>query len=393
MAIPESKLSPAAISRRSAMWTAVRSAIGAMAAAPLMQGLAEAQSRGELVAGPPRTADTMLASLTDGVFINANESPLGPCTAAKAALDRVPGLAGRYGMSFVGDFEKLYAAQNGLQPEHVKAHPGSFVPLRTAALAFASDTRPMAYCTPTFDSGFFGAGGQPIVKVIKVPVDARRRVDVRAMLAAAPNAGAFYICNPNNPTGLVTSYADIQWLLANKPKDAKIVIDEAYIHFSSTARSGFDLVREGQDVIVLRTFSKIYGLAGLRCGVAVARKDILDRMLGYGDNVMPMPALVAAEASLMDPNLVPARKAYNDRAREDLYAWFRARKLDYIPSEANFTMVRVGRPGAAVMKALADKRVFVSGGRGVGEDWVRVSFGAPAEMDAFKTALGAVLSA
>ncbi len=381
------------VSRRAALWGALRSVIGSVVAAPLLQGTASAQGRGAQVAGPPRTADTMLGSLTDGVFINANENPLGPCTAAKAALERVPGLAGRYGMSFESDFEKLYASQNGLKPENVKAHPGSFVPLRTAALAFCSDTRPMAYCTPTFDSGFYGANRQPIVKVVKVSVDKAYKVDVRAMLAAAPNAGAFYICNPNNPTGTVTTIEDIKWLLANKPKDSIILVDEAYIHFSDTAVSAFDLVKTGQDVVVLRTFSKIYGLAGLRVGVAVARKDILDKMLGYGDNVMPMPALVAAEASLMDPAIIPTRKAYNSKIRSDLYAYFKAKGLTYIPSEGNFTMVKVGKDGDMVMKALAEKRVFISGGRGVGTDWVRVSMGTPVEMDAFKKALDGVLSA
>jgi histidinol-phosphate aminotransferase len=376
------------LSRRAAMWGALR----ALAAAPLLPAAARAQSRGAVTPGPAREAGVMLASLTDGVYINANESPLGPCAAARTALERTPVLAGRYGMSFEADLEKLFAAQNGLKPENVKAHPGSFVPLRTAALAFASDSRPMAYCTPTFDSGFFGANGKAMVKVVKVPLDAQHRVDVRAMLAAAPNAGAFYICNPNNPTGLVTSDEDIRWLLANKPKDAKVLVDEAYIHFSSTARSALDLVRDGQDVIVTRTFSKIYGLAGLRCGLAVARKDILDQMLGYGDNVMPMPAVVAAEASLMSPGVLAERKAYNDAVRADLYAWFDRQGLTYIPSEANFTMVKTGKPADAVVKALAAKRVFISGSRGIGEDWVRVSFGAPAEMTAFKTALGAVLA-
>lgn len=376
------------VSRRGALWGALR----ALAVAPFLPQSAQAQSRGTVVAGPARQAQAMLASLTDGIYINANESPLGPCAAARTALERTPLLAGRYGMSFEADLEKLFATQNGLKPENVKAHPGSFVPLRTAALAFASDRRPMVYGAPTFDSGFFGAGEQPIVKVVKVPLDSQHRIDVRALLTAAPDAGAFYICNPNNPTGLVTSYEDIQWLLAHKPKDAKVLVDEAYIHFSNTARSAIDLVREGQDVVVTRTFSKIYGLAGLRCGVAIARKDILDQMLGYGDNVMPMPAVVAAEASLMEPRLVAERKAFNDRAREDLYAYFRARNLTYIPSEANFTMVKVGKPTATVIKALAERRVFVSGGRGIGDDWVRVSFGAPAEMDAFKTALTAVLA-
>jgi histidinol-phosphate aminotransferase len=94
----------------------------------------------------------------------------------------------------------------------------------------------------------------------------------------------------------------------------------------------------------------------------------------------------------MSAGMVAERKAYNDAVRADLYAWFRAQGLAYIPSEANFTMVKVGKPADAVVKALAEKRVFISGSRGIGEDWVRVSFGAPAEMAAFKTALSAVLT-
>jgi histidinol-phosphate aminotransferase len=115
-------------------------------------------------------------------------------------------------------------------------------------------------------------------------------------------------------------------------------------------------------------------------------------MLGYGDNVMPMPACVAAEASLMNPTLIAERKAYNDAVRADLYAYLRTQGLTYIPSEANFTMIKVGKPAEMVIKALADKRVFISGNRGVGEDWVRVSMGTPDEMAKFKTALTSVLT-
>ncbi|MEI9890087.1 MAG: hypothetical protein WDN45_05115 [Caulobacteraceae bacterium] len=102
--------------------------------------------------------------------------------------------------------------------------------------------------------------------------------------------------------------------------------------------------------------------------------------------------MVAAEASLMSPGVVAERKAYADAVRADLYAWFRAQGLTYIPSEANFTMVKTGKPADGVVKALAARRVFISGSRGIGEDWVRVSLGTPAEMAAFKTALGAVLT-
>ena len=85
------------------------------------------------------------------------------------------------------------------------------------------------------------------------------------MLAAAPNAGVFYICNPNNPTGTMTPHSDIEYLVANKPKDSVVVVDEAYIHFTD-APSTLDFVKAGKDVIVLRTFSKAFGLAGIRCG-------------------------------------------------------------------------------------------------------------------------------
>ncbi len=365
--------------------------LGSLAAAPVLAQAAPLRGRGDPVAGAPRGAGELLASLGDGIFINANESPLGPCPAARAELARIPPIAGRYGMSFAADLEALFAAQNGLKPENVTAHPGSYVPLRHAALTYASDTRPLAYCTPTFDSGFFGADNQPIVKTVTIPHDRQHRIDVRALLAAAPNAGAYYICNPNNPTGLVTSAEDIAWLLANKPADAKLIIDEAYIHFSD-APSAIDLVRQGKDVIVLRTFSKIYGLAGLRCGLVIARKDLLEPMKRYGVNVMPMAAVVAAQASLADPDLLPMRKAYNAKVRDDLYAFFERLKLDYIPSRASFAMVHVGRPGTEVATKLAEQRIHVSRQRGDMVNWIRVSFGTPEEMAAFKAAFERIMA-
>ena len=89
------------------------------------------------------------------------------------------------------------------------------------------------------------------------------------MIKADPDAGAYYVCNPNNPSGTVTPRKDIEYLLANKKKDAVVVIDEAYIHFSEHAQPASDLVAQGKDVVVLRTFSKIYGMAGIRAGFAM----------------------------------------------------------------------------------------------------------------------------
>src|SRR5437016_11381337 len=99
-----------------------------------------------------------------------------------------------------------------------------------------------------------------------------------SMPAAAPDAGLFYVCTPNNPTGTLTPHSAIEELLAQKPKGSVVLVDEAYIHFADLAATAIDLVKAGQDIIVLRTFSKIYGMAGLRCGAAIARPDLLEKL-------------------------------------------------------------------------------------------------------------------
>ena len=376
-------MSDSALSRRMMMRGALAIA-GAAGAGPALA------QRGRKVALPddPRG---MVATLTDGVFINSNENPLGPCAAALEALSGLDPLAGRYGMAFAAQLERLFARQNGLAAEQVQVHPGSFMPLRSVALSFSSKDRPVTYFEPTFDAGFLGRENRAITRAVPVALGGDYAGDVRKLLAAAPQAGVYYLCNPNNPTGLVTSRADIEWLLANKPAGSVLLIDEAYIQYSD-AQSCLDLVAKGADVLVTRTFSKIYGLAGLRCGLIAGRRDLLDAMADYGVNITPMPAVVAAEASLLDPDLVPRRKAYNKAVRDDLFAWADARGLRYLPSQASFAMLHVGRPGADVTAALAEQKIFIGGPRKYMDDWVRVSFGTPAEMQAFKLALAKLLA-
>ncbi|WP_311266978.1 aminotransferase class I/II-fold pyridoxal phosphate-dependent enzyme [Sphingobium sp. WCS2017Hpa-17] len=365
----------------------IRGAIAAAGTAGAAPALAQ---RGRKVALPEDPAG-MVSTLTDAVYINSNENPLGPCPAALEALSGLDRLSGRYGMAFAAQLERLFARQNGLKPEEVQVHPGSYMTLRSVALTYSSQDRPIAFFEPTFDSGFMGKGNKVVTSAVPIPLSGDFRGDLRQMLAAASNAGVYYICNPNNPTGLVTPRADIEWLLANKPAGSLLLIDEAYIHFSD-APSCLDLVAKGADVLVTRTFSKIYGLAGLRCGLIAGRKDLLDGMADYGVNITPMPAVVAAEASLLDPRLLPDRKAYNKAVRDDLFAWLDQRGIRYLPSEGSFAMIHVGRPGADVTAALASQKIFIGGARKHMDDWVRVSFGTPAEMQAFKLAFAKVMA-
>ena len=351
----------------------------AAAGAPLLG--AAAATAAPLADGP----EAMLGSLTDAVYINANENPYGPCPAALQALTRTNVLSGRYGMPLGPQVGALFARQNGLSPEMVAVHPGSFVPLRAACLAYSSAERPVAYFEPTFDSGFRGIGGKPLTGAVTLPLGADYQADPKALLAAAPTAGVYYLCNPNNPTGTVTPRAAIEALLANKPKGSIVLIDEAYIHYAD-AQSCLDLVAAGADVLVLRTFSKIYGLAGLRIGLVAGRPDLLAPLDHFANNFVALPAAVAAEASLLDPALVPARKAENARVRAGVEQWLTARGVRYVPSQTNFMMVHVGRPGGEVQAALARERVFISGPRPHMPDWVRITIGSAAEMDKFKGA-------
>ncbi|MDE2620038.1 MAG: aminotransferase class I/II-fold pyridoxal phosphate-dependent enzyme [Sphingomonadales bacterium] len=357
------------------------------ATAPLA-GLFQAAAAG--AATPGAGPAGMIASLTDAVYINANENPLGPCPDALAVLKQVPALSGRYGMALSGQLAALFARQNGLSADCVAVYPGSFVPLRAAGLAFSSAERPVAYHEPTFDNGFIGSDGKPLTGVVALPRDAAGHGSLGALLAAAPQAGIYYLCNPNNPTGTITPRTEIEALLANKPAGAILLVDEAYIHYSE-AQTCLDLVARGADVLVLRTFSKIYGLAGLRIGLVAGRPDLLARLTRYAENFPPMPAVLAATASLLDPALVPARRAENARVRAGVERWLAARGIRYMPSAASFMMVHVGRPGEQVQAALAREGVVISGPRKHMADWVRISIGTAAEMERFKAAFAKVM--
>ena len=171
------------------------------------------------------------------------------------------------------------ATTEHVKPEYVMPYPGSGTPLANLVPAFTSPTRSWVMASPGYGSGASKDIGN---KVIKVPLRKDYSHDVEAMIKADPNAGVYYICNPNNPTGTMTPRKDMEYILANKKKDAILVVDEAYIHFSGRDSMSTDLVRQDKDVVVLRTFSKIYGMAGLRAGMAYARPDLLAQLAKFG---------------------------------------------------------------------------------------------------------------
>lgn len=326
----------------------------------------------------------------DGVMIDSNENPLGPSQPARDAISSIIPLGGRYLDNLTDELIHTFAQQESLDPKSVDLFAGSTPPLHFGVLAFASPQRSYVGADPGYEAGprVAEAAG---ARVIQVPLTKTYAHDVKAMLAAAPDAGLFYICNPNNPTGTLTSHSDIEYLVENKPKGSIVMVDEAYIHLCD-APSALDFVKASKDVIVLRTFSKAYGMAGLRCGFAMGRPDLLEKIRERsGWNFMPVTALVAASASLKDPSLVPERRRINASVRQETFEWLDRNGYSYIASVSNCFLLDTKRPAKQVIDAMAQQKVFIGRIWPIMPTCTRITVGTHEEMERFRAALQKVM--
>ena len=334
---------------------------------------------------------SMVANMpADAVKINANENPLGPCPEAAEAIYGVIKKGGRYLYEETFGFAKTLADQEGVKPDYVQPWGGSSAPLHQAVMAFTSKDRPFIIADPGYEAGeraakFIGSG------IIRVPL--RKGTfdhDVKAMAAASPTAGLIYICNPNNPTGSITKRSDIEWLVKNKPAGSVVLLDEAYMHLT-TQQSGMEWVAADKDVIILRTFSKLYGMAGLRAGAAIARPDLLAKIQPYTAGALAVTGMVGAHASLKVKGLVAERRKIIGDVREDTLGFISKKGFKFVPTESNKFMVDVRMPGEEFAAKMRDEHIYV--GR-VWKSWpthVRVSIGTSEEMAKFKTAFSKIM--
>lgn len=328
----------------------------------------------------------------DAVKINANEFPDGPSERALAALMAAAQKGNRYQYPETAELVKAAAALEGLEPEHFAVYPGSSLALHHAVIAFTSPTRAIVVAEPGYEAAATAATfiGAPVVRV---PLRADASHDLPAMLAAskAQPVGLVYVCNPNNPTGTATPRAEIDALVAAAPPGSIVLLDEAYIHLSDEPR-GVDFVRAGKNVVVLRTFSKIYGMAGIRAGFALGRKDLLAKMTPWNAGAMPATATAAAHAALGETALIAARKRANAERRADLMRFFDAHGFRYTPSVANHLMVDARKPTLEVITALKQQNVYVGRPWPVWPTHVRISIGSAPDMERFKEAFLVVVA-
>lgn len=330
------------------------------------------------------------------ILLNSNENPYGPSPMALEALGEARSVAMRYPDYWADQVHEKLGAFHGVDPEMVVVTCGSTEVLKLAAQAFLGPGRRLVLAEPTFEAIAFYAK-QTGAEVYKVPVTADYRHDLEAMARAAQERpGLVYICNPNNPTGTVVAKAAVEKFLTQVPRQSLVLVDEAYYHYADDPAYGTLLgaVTPGSNVVVARTFSKIYGMAGLRLGYALARKELMELMRPHqvieSWNVM---ACAAALASLEDAQWAERNQGWNRAARESLVEAMGKRGRSVIPSQANFVCVHVGRPVREVIAAFRERGISIGRPFAGLPEHARISLGSPEEMEKFVAVFDEVMAA
>lgn len=333
----------------------------------------------------------------DTVWINGNEFPEGPPQASVEAMARIIGGSNRYHYQEFPAFYAALAASQGLSANQILVGAGSSEILHAAVEAFTSPTVPLITPQPTYEAVPELAKYKG-VPVRETPLTSKMAPDVKRLAAEAEKAGGglIYICNPNNPTSAITPSDDLAWLAANLPQNTYVLVDEAYLHYATSpeASSAFQYVKEGKNVIVARTFSKIYGMAGLRVGYAAAPPELIQRMTHYRNNVISIVSVRAVLAALeLGPKLLDERKAKIVHTRDELCAWLSQRKVGFIPPQANFIMIETGRDAKQMQAAMLAKGVAIGRPFPALNHMIRVSIGTDAEMEKFRRVFTEVMAA
>ncbi|GAC1652915.1 MAG: pyridoxal phosphate-dependent aminotransferase [Acidobacteriaceae bacterium] len=317
--------------------------------------------------------------------LNSNENAYGAFPSVRALPN--PFLdSNRYPFRADDALAEMLASQHRVRPEQVILGCGSTETIKTAVAAFTSPTRKLVMAAPTFEAAEIHAkaNGAPVVHV---PLTRDYSHDLDAMANAAQSAGLIYICNPNNPTASLTPRRDLEAFLARVPKDTMVLIDEAYHDFVPTGadyKSFLDAPVNDDRLIVARTFSKIYGLAGLRLGYGVAATEMAEKMRyqSQSDSVNIF-AIRCATAALRDSSAHSLAANRNAMDREEFMRQCAMRKLGAIPSAANFVMIETGRPVRQVIEHFRQHDVLVGRPFPPYSTHLRVSLGQPWEMQSF----------
>jgi histidinol-phosphate aminotransferase len=322
------------------------------------------------------------------IMLNSNEGAYGPFPEALDAIAAAVPELNRYPDPTGAPLAEQLAAHYGFRPEHLIVENGSTILLFVLAAALLEPGDDLVYPWPSFPQ-YPNCALHARARPIAVPLR-DHRMDVEAMRAAiTPRTRMVILCSPNNPTGAAVSHAELEYLVKSLPPGVVLVCDEAYAEYADDFAHGLDYAREGRPVCVLRTFSKVYGLAGARAGFGIGPPPLMDALrrvqLTFPLNNL---ALAAAQASLPLQERVAERARLNALGRERFYAGFSRLGLEFVPSQANFVLVDVGRDALEVSRQLTRRGILVRPGSQYNyPTHVRVTVGLPEENELLLAAL------
>ena len=349
-----------------------------------------------LVGGLEAFATTVPARpLFDGSIakLDSNENPYGPSNRVRKTLTDTFDQACRYPFQALGGLVEMIAEKEGVPTDHIVVTGGSTEGLKAAGLTYLAGGGEIIAADPTFQAMInyaetFGAHAH------RVPVDAAMGHDLETMaLRVTAQTRLIFICNPNNPTGTLLDKNKLKDFCNSVTDKAVVFSDEAYYDFITTPDypSMVELVKEGKNIIVSKTFSKVYGLAGLRIGYLVARPDIADRLKRSVMANTNTLAIAAAKEALRDDDFYKFSVSKNVEAKNHIYKTLDQLGLEYRKSHTNFVFFHSGQPIHELIPAMAKENVKIGRPFPPFYDWARISTGTMPEMAMFEHALNKVL--
>lgn len=357
--------------------------ISKLAAMPVVKKLA-----------PPAKRFTDMDAIADAppvlkARLLANENPFGPSPAAKKAVQEAIDLGYQYPMQSMGTLYGKIADYEGISPNNILMESGSSPLLLAAAIYYSKGGKSIITGDPSYDD--LPSHAEKLEgKWIKVPLTADYKLDLDAMEAKIDaNTGLVYICNPNNPTATVVDTAKLKAFCERVSKKVTVFVDEAYIDYLPDPKgaSMISTMKAGSNIIVARTFSKLYGFAGLRCGYVIAQPETIKALSNYTTGFsLSATTIAGAIAGYREEAFLKEALEKTLASKEYLYSVLKKEGYEYIPSSANFVMFPLKMDSKKFVSEMMKRGVGVRSWQFNNKEWCRVSIGRMDEMEAFAEA-------
>ena len=384
------------ISRRLMLTGAMGASVAGVSACMNTTG-AVAPAVAEAAFPPEKVADPYLLGPAEGVaLLSRNENPFGPSQSARDMIEYAASKGAYYAnQEAVMTLMSMIAEKNGVAPEQIILGTGSGEVLSAIAMVYGPKG-PIVAPRLFWDTTALYASRLGMAEIERISLAEDMSIDLAAIESAVDESkGLVQLCNPNNPTGMISDPTTLKDTVKRMAAKTTVLIDEAYIELADDpdANTCVPLINEGYDVIVTRTFSKIYGMAGIRMGYAIASAETAEKIRGTVMSWSPCTSYAAAIGCYNDEAFLDFSKSKIQEGRDMVTTTLDTLGLDYLPSQTNFVYFKSGREANDVQAAMAEKKISIRGQYMDYNEWTRVSMGKIEDVERFCKALPEVVGA